>query len=130
MIVTFIDMEDDTNPLNRKVLLTGGSMRQILCSLQEREPFCCELTGEDGSQLTLGVGAIGFAEYSRGGDAPYFFAVTTVTVIEGTEEDFLCGGTPTPVAARFCLPFDDVIKIAVYFMETGEPSPSFSWEMI
>ena len=130
MNVTFYDMEDDANPMNKKVVRNSASMRELLWSLQEREPFCCELTGEGGSELVIGVGPIGFAEYSRNGDGPYFSAISTVTVVEGTEEDFLCGGTSSPVAARFCLPFGDVIRIVMHFMETGEPCPSFSWEMV
>jgi hypothetical protein len=130
MNVTFYDMEDDANPMNEKVISNSASIRKILLSLQEREPFCCELTRKDGSELVIGIGPIGFAEYSRDGHGPYFSAITAVTVAEGPEEDFLCGGTSSPVAARFCLPFDDVIRIVIHFMETGEPCPSFSWEMI
>ena len=130
MNVIFYDNEDDTNPMNDKVVRNIASMREILWSLQEREPFWCDLTGEDGSELAIGVGPIGFAQYCRGGDSPYLFARAAVTVAEGPEEDFLCAGTSTPVPARFCLPFGDVIRIVMHFMETGEPCPSFSWEMI
>jgi hypothetical protein len=130
MIVTFYDLEDDANPLNGSVIRNRDQLRQILRSLQEREPFSCELTAPNGAELVLGVGAIGFADYCRNGDPPYLCAVTNRNVVYGIEPEFLVGGTPTPVAARFCMPFDDVIKIAVYFFDTGTTCPLFSWEEI
>jgi len=88
------------------------------------------LVGENGSELCIGVGEIGFAEYDRDGDALYMLALTKRNVIEGIDEDFLAGGTPTPMPARFCMPFDEVIKIAVHFLESGNACPLFSWEEI
>ena len=129
MNIKFYDMEDDENPLNESIIRSPERLHQILLSLQQREPFSCELSRENGSQLIVGVGWIGCAEYSRDGDAPYLCAVTNRKVIH-VDAEFLAGGTSTPIAARFCMPFDDVIKIAVYFMRTGETCPLFAWEMI
>jgi hypothetical protein len=130
MMITFYDMEDEENPLNGTVVRNSDELRRILRGLRGREPFACELEGEHGAGLVLGIGRVGTAQYSREDDGPYFLAVTNRKVIAGTEVEFLAGGTPTPFDARFCLPFGDIIKIAVYFMETGEACPSFTWEMI
>jgi Immunity protein Imm1 len=130
MTIVFYDMEDEANPLNGIAIHDTDRLRSILLSLQDRERFTCELDRANGSELVLGVGPIGFAEYSRDGDAPYLYAITNRTVIHGGYVEFLAGGTPTPVDARFCMPFDDVIKIAVYFMETGKASPRFAWEAL
>ena len=130
MRIIFHDTEDETNLLNGAAIHTSDRLRQILYSLKDREPFCCVLVGENGSELCIGIGEVGFAEYSRDDDALYMLARTKRNVIAGTEEDFLAGGTPTPVPAHFCMPFDDVIKIAVYFIETGNACPPFSWEEI
>jgi hypothetical protein len=130
MTVTFHDWEEDENPLNGTVVRDSDELRKMLLGLQGREPFACELEGESGACLVLGVGEVGTAQYSREEGGPYFLAVTNSMVIADTEVEFLAGGTPTPFDARFCLPFDDVIRIAVHFMDTGEACPSFSWEMI
>jgi hypothetical protein len=126
--VTFNDWEEDENPLNGTVIRSSDELRKILLGLRIREPFACELEGENGACLVLGIGRLGTAQYNREQGGPYFLAVTTRKVIADTEMEFLAGGTPTPFEAR--LPFGDIIKIAVHFMETGEPCPSFSWEMI
>ena len=130
MTVSFHDWEEDENPLNGTVIRSSDELRKILLGLQGREPFACELEGENGACLVLGIGAVGTAQYNRQERGPYFLAVTNSNVIAGTEVEFLAGGTPTPFDARFCMPFDDIIKIAVHFMKTGDPCPSFSWEMI
>jgi len=133
MIVTFYDREDEANELNGAVIRDRRRLRQVLESLLEslqvRWPFVCELVGENGFQLTIGVGKIGCVHYSRcDGSPPYLMAVARRNVLEADEPEFMLGGTPTPIPAHFCMPFDDVIDIAVYFMETGRASPFFSWE--
>jgi len=130
MTVIFYDMEDDENPLNATVIHSSDELRKILLGLRVREPFACELEDENGACLVLGIGRLGTAQYNREEGGPYFLAVTTRKVIADSEMEFLAGGTPTPFEARFCLPFGDIIKIAVHFMDTGEASPSYSWEMI
>jgi hypothetical protein len=43
---------------------------------------------------------------------------------------FLVGDTTTPVPMRYALPFSLVKEVAVYFLQSGERSPSVSWEEI
>jgi hypothetical protein len=42
----------------------------------------------------------------------------------------MMGGTPTPIANRYCMPFRDVCDIAGYFLMTGRTHPGFIWEEV
>jgi len=131
MIATFRDMENKANELNGTAIHDGDRLRQILYGMQDKEPFVCELVGDNGFYLAIGVGPVGFVEYSRyDGSPPHLMAVSPVNAVEDNDKEFLAGGTPTPVEARFCMPFDDVVKIAVYFLENSAACPFFSWEEI
>jgi len=100
--------------------------------LRTRDPFFCELVGENGYNLLIGLGGdIGCAQYSRGdGDVPYLMAVTNGVPDTTAHTEFLIGNTPTPVRGRCCLPFDVVRQIVAYFIETGCCDPGVPWEEI
>ena len=40
------------------------------------------------------------------------------------------GGTATPIPARYILSFDELKKVVIYFLETGERINAVSWEAI
>jgi hypothetical protein len=42
--------------------------------------------------------------------------------------EFLTANTPTPVAARYIINFDDLLQIAVQFFRTGERSDNVVWQ--
>jgi hypothetical protein len=44
--------------------------------------------------------------------------------------EFLCGNTLSPIPTRYCLPYDLVKQVALYFLETGDRSPNIGWEEI
>jgi hypothetical protein len=123
-------MQDGANSLNGTVLEDPTEVGAIVRTMRQRIPFLAELIGENGRTLLLGLGsADGCVQFSSSdGDPPYLMA------LENPEEegwqDFLCGGTPTPVPRRYCLPMQKVIAVAVAFLETGEPYPAIEWEEI
>lgn len=97
--------------------------------------FVCQLEGENGFMLTIGVGnEVGCVQHSRiDGDSAYLVALAPSyqgDEEEGEENDleFLCGNTPSPIPKRNILPFAMVKKIVAYFVATGERSPAVSWE--
>jgi len=131
MIITFHDMEDATNPLHGTVIHDNARLSQILRRMQRRDPFSCKLGGQNGFCLDVSIGKVGCVQYSRGdGSPPYLSAVASGRAVVGEDQEFLAGGTSTPVEPRFCLPFDVVIAIATYFRETGSMLPSVPWEEI
>jgi hypothetical protein len=130
MSVTFFDREDDANYLNGTIIRDRNRLFQILEDLRSREPFVCELVGDNGYCLHVGVGEYGNVQHSRlDGDPPYLMAVNRSSEGEVDEYiEFLLGGTGTPISKRYCMPFDSVLEIVGYFFETGRIHPAFAWD--
>lgn len=131
MNVTFFDLEDQANDLNGTAFQGSKILLGVLERLRTRSPFVCELVGENGFQLHVGIGHNGHAQYSRrDGEPPYLMAVAPHPEQEDEDTEFLLGGTPTPISNRYCMPFDAVREIAAHFLETGRTHPAFAWESI
>jgi len=141
MNLTFFDTQDRSNPSNGRVLGDDSELVQLLESLRDRAPFFVELDSENGYQLLVGVGgANGTVQYNRSdGDSAYLMAVEHLAATEpiGSLSDryehcleFLIGNTPTPVPRRYRLSPERVKEVALYFRQTGEPSPAVLWEEI
>src|ERR1700719_2693002 len=56
MIVSFFDVQDGTNPLNGSTYADSSSLLDCLRLLSSRPPFFCEIEGEDGFKLLVGIG--------------------------------------------------------------------------
>jgi hypothetical protein len=131
MNVTFFDQEDQANDLNGTVIGDNARLFQILESLRNRLPFTCELQGENGFCLIVGIGKVGFVQYARcDGSPPYLVAIADGKESQDGYSEFLCGGTPTPIPNRNCMPFDSIREIAGYFRETGRAHPFWRWEEV
>jgi hypothetical protein len=131
MNVTFFDIEDSANDLNGTVIRNADELFRILDALRDRPPFVCELVGDNGFELVVGMGPNGCAQYGHArGLPPYLVALAPGREQDDGETEFLAGGTPSPIANRYCMPFDSVREIAGYFLETGGRHPAFSWEEI
>jgi hypothetical protein len=132
MIVEFYDRQDELNALNGTRITESDRLLQIIGDLIARPPFFCELVGENGYNLLIGVGGMfGCAQYSHDdGTPPYLMATTSEAQRGKGEIEFMIGGTPTPVPARYCLPFDNLKAIVVHFQTTGDQSPFFDWEEV
>jgi hypothetical protein len=132
MNAVFKDMQDHSSRLDGATVHDRKELFALLDSIRDRQPFGCELVGENDYKLTLGIGEhIGFVQHSPAdGDTPYLLAVAPEKCCEQEYVEFLVGDTPTPIPQRFFLPFEAVKRIAAYFIETGERSPAFSWEEI
>jgi len=132
MNVIFSDMQDDSNPLDGVTIYSGGELVGLLNQVRNREPFVCELVGDNGYKLKMGIGPhVGCVQYSPSdGNTPYLMAVASDNHSEPEYVEFLTGDTLTPIARRYCLPFEMLREVAVYFVETGERSPAVAWEEI
>jgi hypothetical protein len=137
MKAAFNDLQDYSSHLDGTVVHNDSEVLSILASVRDRESFACELEGDNGYKLTIGIGNdVGFVQHSSiDGDSPYLVALAPGFHIGELDEEqkyveFLCGDTPSPIAKRYILPFDIVMQIAACFVETGERSPSVFWEEI
>lgn len=77
MKVSFFDLQEGDNPLNGSPLVSGEETLNLLERLKFRDPFMCELVGENGYKLLMGLGgSVASVQYSRSdGEPPYFEAV-------------------------------------------------------
>jgi hypothetical protein len=132
MKAVFNDMQDHSSTLNGATVRDREELFAQLDSVRDREPFGCELEGENGFKLTLGIGKdAGFVQHSPAdGNTPYLVAVAPDKYCDQDYVEFLVGDTPTPIPQRFCIPFEMVKEIAAHFVETGELSSAFCWEEI
>ena len=121
MNLQFFDRGDETNPLNGSTIRDSYQLLLILGSVRQRSPFFCELLGQNGYQLDVGIGpSFGCAQYRLAdGDPPYLMAVTENSKTQNQYEAFLYQNTPTEVPARYCLPIDTVMAITAEFQKTG-----------
>ncbi len=130
MKVKFVDLDTNEQPAPQVVLTSGEEVAKLLNDMRKREPFMCELVGENGYKLGIGIGAdVGCVQFSRAdGVPPYLMAESHTKSSE--EHSFMMSGTPTPVDGKFCLPRAAVIDIAGFFVETGQKSSKTTWEEI
>jgi Immunity protein Imm1 len=132
MRVRYLNQQDDSDPMNGEVIGESDKLAKILDSKRNEVPFVAELRGDNGFMLVFGIGlGLGCVEHRHtNGDVPYLVAVSPRQPIKNGDIEFLCGGTPTPIPARNILRSDELRKIALYFLETGERSDAFAWEPI
>lgn len=132
MNAVFNDMQDYSSDLDGAVVRDRSELFAVLDSVQDREPFVCELEGDNGFKLMLGIGKeVGCVQHSpSNGDVPYLMALAPGDHEEEEYVEFMMGNTPSPIPKRNVLPFETVKEIAAYFVETGERWPDVAWEEI
>ena len=132
MNMIFADLQDQSNPMNGSVIGDGERVYRFLDSLRTRKPFVAEFLGDNGYHLKCGIGGtVGCVQHSRAdGDLPYLMAVVSKRIVDTEHVEFLMGDTPTPIAARYILPFSLVMEIIAHFGETGERSAKVAWEAV
>jgi Immunity protein Imm1 len=132
MKAVFSDMQDYSTSLDGATVRDRNELFAVMDSARDREPFVCELEGENGYKLMLGIGKdVGCVQYSPiDGDIPYLMALAPGNHYEGEYIEFLMGNTPSSIPRRNCLPLEMVKEIAAYFIETGGRWSAVSWEEV
>ncbi len=134
MMVEFQDLEDRTNPCNGERFASPSQVIALLDELNcSRPPFMCELIGDNGFTLTVGLGGdVGCVQHAPSdGTPPYLMAVGSTEVEPNVGDvEFVVGGTATPIDRRYCVPFETAKQIAAHFVETGNRWLGVSWEEI
>jgi hypothetical protein len=132
MIVTLFDRQDERNPLNGSSHTRPSLLLDCLRLLSSRPPFFCEIEGENGFKLLVGVGGnwscIQHSSVDRA--PPYLMAVPKELQLGAQSMEFLMGNTPTPVHHRYILRAGFAEKVISFFVETGQKSESVEWAEI
>jgi hypothetical protein len=126
------DLQDNASRIDAIAIENAKEVLALLDSIPERKPFACELIGENGYKLTVGIGKnVGFIQHSKiNDDIPYLMALNSACGSTDDYSNFMIGGTLTPIPAKFCFPMKVVKEIIACFVETGERSSICSWESI
>src|SRR5450432_2303977 len=130
MRVIFKDLQDEAAEWNGRALDSEAGLMQVLQNARLLPPFIAELSGEHGYTLTVGLGGEhGCIQYAASdGSPPYRVALSPD--LKTDEIEFMCGGTPTPIAPRHLLEFDVLSRAVRYFLLTGQRFPDLLWEEI
>ena len=132
MNVQFQDLEKDDNPRNGESFANPEELLDLLDELRSsRPPFMCELVGNNGFTLTVGIGGdTGCVQHAPSdGTPPYLMAIDPTTGKSTVEEmEFVVGGTATPIDGRYCLPFATVKDVVAEFAVSGNRSAAVNWE--
>jgi hypothetical protein len=131
MSAYFYDRQESSNPDQGQLLSAPADFDAILARLGRRDPFFAELESDTGYTLLIGIGSLGCAQFSKtDGSGVPMMAVAPTASAHAEFVEFLTGGTATPVPARYCMPFQQVIDLAHHFILTGSRSPRVRWELL
>lgn len=132
MIVRYENEQSASDPLNGTVVAGSLKLTQILESSRDNAPFFARFTSENGFEIMIGIGRdVGCAQYSRSdGMPPYLMAVSSDPPMRRGCLEFLAANTPTPIAARYIISFDELKTVALYFLKTGKRCNSISWQVL
>ena len=127
----FFDRQEDSNPRNG-LEVSVEEISKVIDEARVRPPFFAELISDAGYTMLLGISPrLGCAQLSpNDGAPPYLMALAKSAAESDAHVEFLVANTPTPVPMRYCLPIDDIKRIAEHFLERGARDPSVDWEEI
>ena len=122
MKVRYLNYQNKLDPMNGTVIVEEAKLAQLLHERQNESPFLAELSGDNEYHIELGIGGnFGCVQHSRtNGKAPYLMAMSANPPMRGGYIEFLTANTPTPIAARYIISFDELKEVALHFLKTGE----------
>lgn len=129
MKVRYVNQQDKSDQMNGAVIVEANMLAELLDERRNRVPFIADFVGDSGFELMIGIGQdVGCVQHSRtDGEPPYLMAVSPQRLMKKGYVEFLVNSTPTPLAARYILTFDQVKAIALHFLVTGDRSNVVSW---
>jgi hypothetical protein len=132
MIVRYENEQDDLDSMNRMVIGSSAQLSELLDSRRDDAPFFARLSGDNGFEIMAGIGGnVGCVQFSRSdGSPPYLMAVSSHPPMKRGCVEFLTADTPTPVAARYIISFDELKTIAIHFLKTGQQTDAVSWQVL
>ena len=132
MKVTYNNEQDELDPLDGCVIGTSGELANFLEDARIKTPFFARLSCDNGFELLVGIGAnVGCAQYSRSyGESPNLMAVSRCPSMKRGYIEFLAADTPTPVAARYIISFEELKEVILHFFQTGDRSDAVVWQRL
>jgi hypothetical protein len=130
MRVQYFNHQNKRDPMHGVAITESAQLTKLLDDARREPPFIAELEGDNGFEILFGISEkFGWAQYSRSdGSPPYLMAVSQEPPLRRGYLEFLTANTPTPIAARYVIRFDELKKVALDFLKTGEKSEVVSWQ--
>lgn len=132
MKIKYDNQQDALDPLNGSMIESSAALTNLLEDARSKVPFFVRLLGDNGFELMVGIGGnVGCVQHSRSyGESPNLMAVSKHPLMKQGCVEFLTANTPTPVAARYIINFDELREIALHFLQTGERSDAVFWQRL
>jgi hypothetical protein len=132
MIVYFRNFQDKRDPDHGRVISSDDELSALLDRKRLASPFIAEFCGAHDFELTIGLGGdYGCAQCNQvDGSPPYFMALSHQPPMKRGCIEFQCGGTPTPIAARYIVRFDELKQIVLDFVNAGIKSDAVFWRVL
>ena len=132
MMVRYFNNQDELDPMNGKTITESAALANLLDVRRQDKPFLADLCGDNGFQIMIGIGGdASCVQYSRTDNKPpYLMAMSTQPPMRRGYVEFLVNNTPTAIAARYIISFDEMKKIALHFLNTGARSDLVSWQRL
>jgi hypothetical protein len=130
MKVRYLNYQNKLDPMNGAIIADEAKLAELLDERRNEPPFLAELSGGNGHHIEFGIGGdIGCIQHSQtNGKAPYLMAMSARPPMEGGYIEFLTANTPTPIAARYIVSFDELKAVVLHFLKTGERSDKVLWQ--
>jgi len=126
--ITFQNIAGDWKSSPRIPIISEEQLKTLMAGLSEGEPGIVEFESSENDRLQLGIGGpFVCAQFTTNECLSRYLCAKAKTVRATKDVEFLCGGTPTPIAPELCLSFEVAFKIADYFIRTGNRDPSVDW---
>jgi hypothetical protein len=130
MKVRYLNYQNKLDPMNGMVIAEEAKLAELLDKRRNEPPFLAELSGDKGYHIEFGIGGdVGCIQHSQtNGKAPYLMAMSAHPPMKGGYIEFLTANTPTPIAARYIVRFDELKAVALQFLKTGDKSDRVLWQ--
>lgn len=130
MKIHYLNHQNKRDPMHGAFITGSAQLAGLLDNARREPPFVANLEGDNGYEILMGIGKkFGWAQFSRSNSGgPYLMAVSPEPPLKRGYLEFLAANTPTPIAARCVIRFDELKKVALDFLKTGEKSDVVSWQ--
>jgi hypothetical protein len=130
MKTVYRNQQCDDDSFNGSAIDSEKKLVTLLEQARSGKPLFIRLSSDDGCELLLGIAQrLGCVQHSNSsGASPNLLAMSARPPLKRGYIEFLTANTPTPVAARYIINFDDLLQIAVQFFRTGERSDNVVWQ--
>jgi hypothetical protein len=135
MKITYRNQQNKQDPLHGAAIDSSIELAELLDQARTKRPFFARFSCDNGFELMAGIGAdVACVQHSSSDrfdrETPNLMAVSRHPRMKRGYVEFLTANTPTPVAARYIISFDELTEVVLCFLQTGERSDAVVWQRL